>query len=211
MIIFKVLSPYKRPSSKVKSQGFPLGFPPIGSSLGFSFIEMLTVMIVIGILAAVAYPAVSRLYSGQQLSRDSHGLDELLQKARLRAAITQRPIRVVLDCSKDRCWAELQAPVYDKSNVVSWDKTKDARKYLSERTAVTNVQDFSDHDGTKEAPKGVRYAIFLPDSRVFSDPKPFDILIHPAKENSIRLRKGFRVLVSADSGRVLIRRESISF
>jgi prepilin-type N-terminal cleavage/methylation domain-containing protein len=180
-------------------------------SPGFSFIEILTVMIIIGLMATIAYPAVSRLYSGQQLSRDSHGLDELLQKARLKAAITQKPIRVVLDCSKDKCWAELQTPVYDKNNVVAWDRTLDARKYLNGRTSVTNVQDFSEHDGSKEAPNGVRYAIFLPDSRVFSDPKPFDILLHPSKEKDVRLRKGFRIIVSADSGRVVIRRESISF
>jgi prepilin-type N-terminal cleavage/methylation domain-containing protein len=176
---------------------------------GFSMLELMVVMVIIGILGAIVYPGVARLHSNQKLSKDSYAVDAHLQKARLKAAMTQKPMRVVLDCSKETCWVQLQTPVYYQTNVESWDGSQNPKVYFNERTKVSNVKKSFGHDGDSSAPKDVRYAIFMPDSRVFTDPKPFDILIHPAIIDSSKPLSGFRITITNDSGRVGIKKETV--
>jgi Tfp pilus assembly protein FimT len=172
--------------------------------------ELLTVIAIIGILAAISFPALSRMVPNQKLSSDAKSVDAILQKARLRAATSQKPIRVVLNCSASPCWIELQAATYLNSSVSGWNSVENERYVFNSSTSVSNSSTTYAFDGASAAPAGVRYAIFMPDSRVYSDPKPFDVFLYLGSASGVNPKNGWRITLSSDSGRVNSKKESLT-
>jgi Tfp pilus assembly protein FimT len=160
-------------------------------------------------MVAIAFPALSRFVPNQKVSSEAKAVDSYLQKARLRAANSQKPIRVVINCAVNPCWVELQTAVYTGSAVTSWQSESSDRHYFDR--AVTGANSLASYafDGATAAPAGVRYAIFMPDSRVYSDPKPFDIFFYHTS-SSLPSKEGWRLSLSNDSGRVNTKRETLT-
>ncbi|MDR1315209.1 MAG: prepilin-type N-terminal cleavage/methylation domain-containing protein [Deltaproteobacteria bacterium] len=176
---------------------------------GFTLIELLVVIAIVGILSLICYPAISRLVPNQRVSSEAKQVDAVMQKARLRAATAQRPVRVVLNCSASPCWVELQAAVYTLASVTSWAAEPGSRHFFAEGVAIANWSADYEFDGASAAPLGVRYAIFMPDSRVFSDPRPFDLFFYHGTQTEPD-KNGWRLTVGSDSGRVNTRRETLT-
>jgi Tfp pilus assembly protein FimT len=172
--------------------------------------ELLTVMGIIAILALIAFPVMSRLVPSQRVSSDAKRVDAFMQKARLRAATAQKPIRVVLNCAASPCWIELQTALYTGNAVTGWGTGSGDRHVFNNQVRVFTSTTSADFDGATKAPAGVRYAIFMPDSRVFSDPRPFDVFFYYSSPATVNPKEGFRLSVSNDSGRVSTKREAIN-
>ncbi|MDR1041669.1 MAG: prepilin-type N-terminal cleavage/methylation domain-containing protein [Deltaproteobacteria bacterium] len=176
---------------------------------GFTLIELLVVIAIVGILSLICYPAMSRLVPNQRVSGEAKQVDAIMQKARLRAATAQRPVRVVLNCASTPCWVEMQAAVYTLESVTSWAAEAGTRHAFNSDVTVANWASSVEYDGASAAPLGVRYAIFMPDSRVYSDPRPFDLFFYH-RTSTEAVKPGWRLTLGADSGRVNTRREQLN-
>jgi prepilin-type N-terminal cleavage/methylation domain-containing protein len=65
-----------------------------GSQRGFSLIEVLVVLLILGVLAAMAIPTWQRMQKNARLNGDAHNLAEMLSVAKLRAGASFTESRV---------------------------------------------------------------------------------------------------------------------
>jgi type II secretory pathway pseudopilin PulG len=65
---------------------------------GFSIVDMLVTVALIGTMAAIAAPAISNVTDGIKLGQAARGVERELQAARLKAVTSNRPIRVRFNC-----------------------------------------------------------------------------------------------------------------
>jgi prepilin-type N-terminal cleavage/methylation domain-containing protein len=172
-------------------------------SRGFTLVELLAVIAIVGILALITFPALARFVPNQRVSGEAKQVDAIMQRARLRAATSQKPVRVVVNCSGIPCWAEIQLARYTFGAVSGWEQEPGTRHPFSDDvTAVRRATGGAySYDGATAAPNGVFYAIFMPDSRVFSDPRPFDVFFYHRATTTL-MKQGWRLSLGPDSGRV---------
>ncbi|MDR2200062.1 MAG: prepilin-type N-terminal cleavage/methylation domain-containing protein [Deltaproteobacteria bacterium] len=176
---------------------------------GFTLLELIVVISILGILAVVAYPAMSRFVPNQKVSNEAKRVESFLQKARVNASTKQRPIRVVINCVASPCWIESQKAVYNGASVDSWTPEGD-RRYFNTMVSLVNSTTTGGRDGAREVP-GVRYAIYMPDGRVYSDPRPFDIFLFSNQvDSAVNPKEGWRISVTKDSGRVATKRTELT-
>jgi prepilin-type N-terminal cleavage/methylation domain-containing protein len=76
----------------------PDPFPPRAEVRGFSLIELVLVMALMAILAAMAIPTITNMMAGMRVSADARLVERELQTARLRAVATNRAMRVRFNC-----------------------------------------------------------------------------------------------------------------
>jgi prepilin-type N-terminal cleavage/methylation domain-containing protein len=182
---------------------------------GFTLLELITVMAIIGILAMVVYPTLSHVLPNQRLSSEAKRIESFMQKARVKASNLQKPVRVVINCTgqnplvnpKKPCWIESQIAVYSGSSVDSWNPEGD-RRYMN--SSVMVMENNAGYDG--DAPVDfISYAIYMPDSRVYSEPRPFDIFVYSSEvDAAVNPKEGWRVTVSNDSGRILTKQDKVT-
>ncbi|MDR1546458.1 MAG: prepilin-type N-terminal cleavage/methylation domain-containing protein [Deltaproteobacteria bacterium] len=180
---------------------------------GFTMLELLLVIAVIGLLAALSYPALKRLLPDQQVRSELRRLESLMQKARQKASNIQKPVRVVVNCARAQaktCVADLQTAVRRGSEVSGWETSlTDRRAFNAQVSAAAAPQAGpAGHDGEKTFPQ-VHWAIFMPDGRVFSDPRPFKLFMRHDSQ-SAELKKGWSLSVGNDSGRVFVERAEVA-
>jgi len=65
---------------------------------GFTLIDMMIVLALIGILSGIAIPALGNLSESLKLGTNAREVERELQSARLRAVTSNRPIRVRFNC-----------------------------------------------------------------------------------------------------------------
>jgi type II secretory pathway pseudopilin PulG len=158
--------------------------------------EMLVVIAVVAILALMAVPALTRLVPVQRVRSESQSVATFMRQARLTAANTQKPVRVTLFCPAARaagappCRLFMQTASYDFSvpgGLVNWRPEQPpghemARQVFPERARVsgsnTPLYTYTDDGGGTGTPSGMFWAIFMPNGRVFSNPRPFALNFH---------------------------------
>ena len=183
-------------------------FAPGGSAPGgFSAVELLVVLAVVGILALTAGPALTRLVPRQQVRGEAWNVAAVMRQARLKAAATQKPIRVVLDCSglkatrPQACSLSLQSAIYDQGAVTGWLDI--SGRTLNERVTAVKTAPGPAPDGETTPPDDLAWLIFMPSGRAFSNPRPFDIFFH-SRGLPRNPRPGWRLKVNNDSGRAAL-------
>lgn len=77
------------------------------TSRGFTLIELVLVMLIIGLLLALVAPSLGGLLRSNQLDSAARTVAAMLKEARTRAASEARPYRLVIDTQESTCWLEV--------------------------------------------------------------------------------------------------------
>ncbi|MFK7788966.1 MAG: Tfp pilus assembly protein FimT/FimU [Phycisphaeraceae bacterium] len=80
------------------------------TSRGFTLIELVLVMLIIGLLLAIVAPALGGLLRSQRIDQSARIITALLQEARVRSAADAKPYRLVIDTDENTCWLEALTP-----------------------------------------------------------------------------------------------------
>lgn len=188
---------------------------PGGHYSGFTLVEMLIVIVVMGILLMMAVPTLQMLAPRYMLGSTAKSLDSLMQKARLTAHNTQKPIRMVVDCRPAKqpnpqisCTMLLYSANFDNTGKLNltvppgpWTEVPNSRRHVPGKVLIglpTPTPTAVDASLTD-----VYWAVFMPTGKVQTSHNPMRLLITP-KNNSFDGKVG--VSLSQQSGRVTVRR-----
>jgi prepilin-type N-terminal cleavage/methylation domain-containing protein len=178
---------------------------------GFTLIELVVAMTIILIMGAVVYFSISSVLSDKRARTDAVRLETHLAKARQKAYDTKIPVRVVLNCAKAEskgCVLSTQTAVIRGTGVNGWEMSKGLKHFLNPNVNPLNVKGAKQgFDGDKEVP-GVYFAIFMPDHRVYSSPRPFDLFLRYGDKTTGDVT-GYRVTLGNNSGKISLVKEKI--
>lgn len=188
---------------------------PVGHCSGFTLVEMLVVIVVMGILLMMAVPTLQMLAPRYMLGSTAKSLDSLMQKARLTAHNTQKPIRMVVDCrtakqpnKQTSCTMLLYSANFDDTGKLNltvppgpWTELPNSRRFVPSKvliglpTPAPTAVDASLAD--------VYWAVFMPTGKVQASHNPMRLLIKPEMAS---INTSVEVSLSQQSGRVTVRR-----
>lgn len=80
------------------------------TSRGFTLIELVLVMLIIGLLLAIVAPALGGLLRSQRMDQSARIVAALIKEARVRSAADAKPYRLVIDTEDNTCWIEVLTP-----------------------------------------------------------------------------------------------------
>jgi hypothetical protein len=137
----------------------------------------------------------------QKVRGEAGRLEALFQKVRQRAQSSQMPIRVSFSCRRQEtqgCRVSVQTAVFSGTAVTGWSPPEVPGWTIDPAVRLSHLAEPRLSDGPAVNPE-VFWAVFRPDGRVYSDPRPFDLyLYHPSSEKS---PPGFRLQLSRETGR----------
>ncbi|MDR2386316.1 MAG: hypothetical protein LBE80_01860 [Deltaproteobacteria bacterium] len=188
--------------------------PGLAFKKGFTVLELIVVVVMVIIVGAMVYGNMNSYLSDSRLRGEAKRLEEFLWRAKLLADESKRPVRVVLDCSqakRSECYLSLQSGLVDKSTVTGWTTLQDGFHLFHEKVKATLLASLDKgQDGDKRI-KDLYYGIFMPDQKVYSDPKPFEIFLFYSKNQNDSKKvptNGYRISISRDNGRISLVKES---
>jgi prepilin-type N-terminal cleavage/methylation domain-containing protein len=188
---------------------------PRGFKSGFTLLEIIVALCIISVIAGISYPVFSRYLPNARVRAAARELDSVLQKARLRAAITQRPVRVVVNCVKnpvvnESCLIRFQIAVSSGTGVSDWtDNPVEMRVLHKDIVIINGIPGSTSVPDGAESYTDVHWAIFMPNNQVFSDPRPFNLFIYYSDESSGQT-SGWRVSINNTIGRVHTERAELT-
>lgn len=146
-----------------------------GGRPGFSLFELLLVIFIIGLMSVIAVPNLNKLVPDSRLNSESRKLSAFLRQARLKAANTQKAIRVSLNCmnhfahsDRPSCQALMETAIYAGGEFDSWEPVRGGRLIFN---STLNIK-ASDPAWTPTAGSLLNddmiWVVFTPSSRVLS-------------------------------------------
>jgi Tfp pilus assembly protein FimT len=167
-------------------------------------IEIIVVVAVLSILSAVSYPLLKGRQPEAKVTSASNRLESLLQKARIMAINQQRPVRVIVNCTRpsgfESCFIDLQTAVYVESAVTGWQKHPADHYVFDKIVRVSKTDPAAIYDGATTIPN-IFWLIFMPASQVYSDPRKFELFLYHDGQ-TLAEKSGWRLSVDNVSGRV---------
>lgn len=169
---------------------------------GFSLVELIVIIGVIAILAMIAVPNLTTIMARQKMRGQAMDAMTMMRQARLDAAMTSKPVRVVLDCdSAPACILRSQVALYQQGAVDGWADMPGKRSVFDEQVRAERAEPVgTSPDGGTSG--NIAWIIFTPDGRAFSNPRPFGLyFFHSAYRDSM---SGWRLTVNNNSGRAAL-------
>lgn len=100
-------------------------------SRGFTLIELVLVILIIGMLLAVVAPSLGGMVRSQRLDRAARTITSMLKEARIRSSTHAKPYRLVLDTQDNTAWLESFTPEGFARSATSYDKIIELHDQLS--------------------------------------------------------------------------------
>lgn len=152
-----------------------------GCPSGFTLLEVLIVVTFIAIILMMAIPSLYVLAPNYMVRSSAAGLEMLMQKARLTANNTQKPMRVVVDCrsasqlsNTSSCLMAMYSPKLNNLGELDpsepWIVVLDSRREVNRKVRV-GIPNISGDPRPTPAPvytniADVYWAVFMPTGRV---------------------------------------------
>ncbi|MDR0549997.1 MAG: prepilin-type N-terminal cleavage/methylation domain-containing protein [Deltaproteobacteria bacterium] len=179
---------------------------------GFSMLEVIVVIAIIAILAVAAYPLFRGAQPEMKTQSAAKTLESTFQKARIMAINQQRPIRVIVNCTRpagiESCYLDLQSAVYEEAAVTGWRRHATEHEVFDKSVNIAKVDNTAIYDGQVTIPN-IFWVIFMPASQVYSDPRKFEIFLYHDGQVQAE-KKGWRLSVDNISGRVANARANLT-
>jgi prepilin-type N-terminal cleavage/methylation domain-containing protein len=215
-----VSGPNFSPDTAVKAENKPLR-PALKKKAGFSLMELVVVIAIMGILIGLAVPSLMQQVPRSRLNTESQRMGTFLRQARLKAANTQKPIRVAINCighfatpdDNIPCSAKMETAIYSDGVMDSWGPVRDG---LIELNAKINIQARTVRDpGTgnwsptpgSSLNNNLIWVVFLPSGQVLSSFGP-PINISLWYETIAEESASWEVNLNTASGRISITERS---
>jgi prepilin-type N-terminal cleavage/methylation domain-containing protein len=142
---------------------------------GFSLIELLVVIGILGLIAAMGVPSLRTHVPATRLNSEARHLATFLRQARLKAANTQKPIRVSINCmdhftiaDSPACIALMETAIFADGIMTGWSILREGRLILHDLIHVgardkdwLKVQGSSLHEN-------LIWLVFMPTSQITS-------------------------------------------
>ena len=180
----------------------------LGLFSGFTAMEMIIICAILALLAMLSVPAFMSVVPGFRIKTEASHAATVMRQARLKAANTQRPTRVVVDC-RDHVAAPVTAPVpcvinmytaqYDGGVFDSWREVEGTRHEMNTQILFINKPGGATTDLTN-----IFWAIFMPSSRVVSSHDPMTMVFVSEVLNKDPARVSWEVNVNNGSGRTTL-------
>ena len=175
--------------------------------MGFTLVELMAVIIIFGALAMVAVPEMMNSVRAQRTRGEVMNAATLMRQARLKASTSQKPVRVVLDCSGQDCQMRSQLAQYDQGEVIGWEDVAGTKSFLNPTIKAVSTTPVGPNPDGEDTPAGYSWIIFMPGGRAYSNPRPFNLFFYNTTQPSTPQRPGWSLSVSNDSGRVSLNRQ----
>ncbi len=174
---------------------------------GMSLIELMVVIGIIAVLALMAVPALAQIRPYAELRSDSRFVATAMRQARLKAANSHKPVRVVVDCSMRRpeqvCVMQTYMSVFSDGTggrplgeFREWTAASAAPHFFAESVGIQNNGKLNPDVDTGE---DIFWAVFLPSSRMIGSHAPFQLTLASNRNGAART-----VTVDGVTGRVTV-------
>jgi prepilin-type N-terminal cleavage/methylation domain-containing protein len=173
---------------------------------GFSLMELVVIIAIIAVLAAVSYPLMKTYRPALTAKGGARQIESLLYKAKLRATNLKKPVRAVINCARTgsfkNCFVDLQIAIFTGNTVTGWSSDLNDHQNLNSNLTIAKRLPGAPYDGSLSVPN-IFWAVFLPSGEVFSDPKPMDLILY-YENSSDSAKKGWNIVVNKSNGRAEI-------
>ncbi len=135
---------------------------------GFSLMELMVTIAVLAILAMMAVPAAMALVPRAQLRAEAQNASAIMRQARQKAANTQRPTRVIFDCTPhtadkaEPCRISMQTAAYEDGVFKEWNRVMVGGDAINGHLMRNEIV------ATNSGGDDLQWVVFMPSSRVFT-------------------------------------------
>lgn len=138
-----------------------------GRTKGFTFVELLLVIIVIGILLAISLPNIRKTFNNLSLDNFSRELQAFMNYLHERSVVEEKIIYLNLDNDKKEIWAQIQ----DEQSQLKTLVLPDGMKIESEKKQILFYPDGSIDNATIEVVNLDKQKVSLTTKGVFGGVK----------------------------------------
>lgn len=176
------------------------------SEQGFTLIEMIIVIAIIGILAAIALPAYQDWIRSAQYRETGRAIAGVLRQARGEAVGKNRESRVEFDLDNDRLRIVRGNRAYSSDSwpdvILPWQDMNDEVD-LKGGSSVDNDEDINDENCDLDS--GIKYIVFQPNGALNTETNYTDIFLGCVMDRSGN-RKLNVGIASKATGKVLLQK-----
>jgi type II secretory pathway pseudopilin PulG len=137
--------------------------------------EMIVVVFIVGLIAALAVPNLLSTVPRSRLNADTQKLATFLRQARLKAANTQKPIRVSFNCidhfllaTRPPCVALMETAVFEDGIMTGWLTIRDGRLEFRPEINITATSTTWTSLPGSALNSNLIWIVFTPSSRLIS-------------------------------------------